>query len=86
MPTTTPELAWWVMTGAIAGLLSLLTMTTLAIAYFLKTGLDRVVARLDDQQVQGQTNAVDVAEHKAACRVMHERLDIEFAELKERRI
>jgi len=71
MPTSTPELAWWVMTGAIAGLLSLITLMVGALTYLAKAGFDRVISRLDTMQTREAVTEKTLAEHIARCEERH---------------
>jgi len=71
MPTTTPELAWWVMTGAIAGLLSLITLMVGALTYLAKAGFDRVINLLDTLQTKEAVTEKTLAEHIARCEERH---------------
>jgi hypothetical protein len=84
MPLSTVDLAWWVMTGAIAALLSLITLMVGVIGYLLKTGFDRMASKFDEIQHIGIQTREDVAVHKAACKERHERLDFEIVELRGR--
>ncbi len=71
MPTTTPELAWWVMTGAIAGLLSLITLMVGALTYFAKSAFDRIITLLDSLQSKEADTERRLAEHVARCDERH---------------
>jgi hypothetical protein len=89
MPTTTPELAWWVMTGAIAALLSLITLMVAIIGYLIKSGFERLYTRFDSLQdseaLTKQDVAVtkqDISDHKTNCKERHEKLELELATLK----
>jgi hypothetical protein len=89
MPQTTPELAWWVMTGAIAGLLSLLTVGVAVIGYLIKSGneqqrsgFDRLLDKFDALQTQEYSTATTVAANKAECEERHKRIDAEMAILR----
>lgn len=81
-PTSTQDLAWWVMTGAIAALLSLITLMVAIIGYLLKTGFDRLTGKIDALQSDETKTAKDVSAHIAQCEERHKRLDYEIATMK----
>lgn len=71
MPQTTPELAWWVMTGAIAGLLSLITLMVGALTYFAKSAFDRIIMLLDSLQSKEAEIERRLGEQIARCEERH---------------
>jgi len=78
MPQNTPELAWWVMTGAMIGLLSLVTCGVGIIGYLIKTGNDdqkaglgRLADKIDEMQAHSATTDITLAKHIAACMERH---------------
>jgi hypothetical protein len=71
MPQNTPELAWWVMTGAIAGLLSLITLMVGALTYFAKSAFDRIIALLDSLQSKEAETERRLYEQIARCEERH---------------
>lgn len=82
MPDTAPELAYWVMTGVIAGLLSLITVMVAIIGYLLKSGFDKLMARIDSMQTIEQSTAQLLGETRSACEERHLRIDRDLSELK----
>jgi len=89
MPENTPELAWWVMTGAIAGLLSLLTILVAIIGYLLKSGFEKLLViieqmadKIDAMQDAEAATKMQVAETRATCEERHRAIDRDIAEIK----
>jgi len=89
MPQNTPELAWWVMTGTITGLLSLVACGVGIIGWLIKSGNEqqradfgRLLSKFEELQVKEQATATAVTANKAECEERHRRLDAEIAALR----
>ena len=82
MPDTTPELAWWVMTGVIAGLLSLINLMVAIIGYLLKSGFEKLANKIDAMQDNEAATQRQLAETRATCEERHKRLDYEILGMK----
>jgi hypothetical protein len=90
MPETTPEISWWIMTGAIAALLSLLTMGVAIIGYLLsklleliKEAFQQLFAKIDRIQEREALRDKEDAEHRAVCLERHKALDDTIGTIKQ---